>query len=122
MITGTCRHCGQSRLLEGFEQASHTERDEAATDTCDCKDARLSRRRAEGRTRLLNIIGEEAESRGFRPLPESVCVALVQLYALHADGLLTKTTVNDRDSWIIFTGGENGTVSVHRYMKTSLEA
>ncbi len=46
-ITGACKYCGQSRLIDWNEDEpiSQAEADERATNECDCSDASVARNR-----------------------------------------------------------------------------
>jgi hypothetical protein len=56
-----------------------------------------------------------------KPINPAVGDALVMLYSLHAEGLLTKTTVNDHNTWINFYSLEDGSVKLEQHFKFTEE-
>lgn len=74
---GTCRYCGQCISLDR-ERETQEAADYAASETCDCYDARAERtirkKIENAKDRIRKIFGSESEELGFQPIdsPETV--------------------------------------------------
>jgi hypothetical protein len=109
-------------LLPATGDDSQESLDRFATKQCGCPGGRVEKRRDEARMRLRSIIsGERGKKYGMKPLNPAVGDALVMLYSLHTEGLLTRATINDRSMWINFYALEDGGVKLEQHFKFTEE-
>lgn len=71
MTFGTCRYCGQVVNLD-YEEETQAEADIAASEKCECYDARhernLRKQITAAQNRIRKIFGDDAAKLGFSPI------------------------------------------------------
>lgn len=97
---GTCRYCGQCVSLD-TPQMTQDIADFAASEKCDCYDARAERtirRKIENaQDRIKKVFGSEAAEQGFEPIDASETLRLMDdIAVLVARGFITSAVVNVR--------------------------
>ncbi|MCL2107788.1 MAG: hypothetical protein FWH20_00385 [Oscillospiraceae bacterium] len=118
--TGTCRFCGQNRIVdEKYKKLPGEKRDEAVTNACTCPEARRAVRVKEQIEKARNCInqlcGEEAASIGISPIKTE---AIEQMYAVVdsiANGNLRSATLQICSRCKVVIGlTSKGTIKVKR--------
>lgn len=97
---GTCRYCGQCISLDRERETQETA-DFAASETCDCYDARAERtirkKIENAKDRIRKIFGSESEELGFQPIDSPETLALMDdIAVLVARGYISSAVVNVR--------------------------
>ena len=89
MTFGTCRYCGQVVNLD-YEEETQAEADIAASEKCECYDARHERN-------LRKIFRDDAAKLGFSPIAAEEPLQLLNAIAEQtARGFITSATINVR--------------------------
>ena len=98
--TGTCRYCGQVVNLD-YEEETQAEADIAASEKCECYDARhernLRKQITAAQNRIRKIFGDDAAKLGFSPIAAEEPLQLLNAIAEQtARGFITSATINVR--------------------------
>lgn len=94
MTFGTCRYCGQVVNLD-YEEETQAEADIAASEKCECYDARhernLRKQITAAQNRIRKIFGDDAAKLGFAPIAAEEPLQLLNAIAEQtARGLLRR--------------------------------
>ena len=100
MTFGTCRYCGQVVNLD-YEEETQAEADIAASEKCECYDARhernLRKQITAAQNRIRKIFGDDAAKLGFSPIAAEEPLQLLNAIAEQtARGFITSATINVR--------------------------
>ena len=100
MTFGTCRYCGQVVNLD-YEEETQAEADIAASEKCECYDARhernLRKQITAAQNRIRKIFGDDAAKLGFAPIAAEEPLQLLNAIAEQtARGFITSATINVR--------------------------
>ena len=100
MTFGTCRYCGQVVNLD-YEEETQAEADIAASEKCECYDARhernLRKQITTAQNRIRKIFGDDAAKLGFAPIAAEEPLQLLNAIAEQtARGFITSATINVR--------------------------
>lgn len=100
MTFGTCRYCGQVVNLD-YEEETQAEADIAASEKCECYDARhernLRKQITAAQNRIRKIFGDDAAKLGFAPIAAEEPPQLLNAIAEQtARGFITSATINVR--------------------------
>lgn len=95
---GVCRYCGQ--IQEVGPHPSQAAADETASEVCNCPTARQERRVMEqvedACERVQRLFGDEAESLGFKPVPDEAVGLLEKVVEMIARGPISSASLNVR--------------------------
>lgn len=95
---GICRYCGQ--IQEVGPHLSQAAADETASEVCNCPTARQERRVLEqvedAYKRVQRLFGDEAESLGFKPVPDEAVGLLEKVVEMIARGPISYASLNVR--------------------------
>lgn len=95
---GVCRYCGQ--IQEVGPHPSQAAADETASEVCNCPTARQERRVLEqvedACERVQRLFGDEAESLGFKPVPDEAVGLLEKVVEMIARGPISSASLNVR--------------------------
>lgn len=90
MTFGTCRYCGQVVNLD-YEEETQAEADIAASEKCECYDARhernLRKQITAAQNRIRKIFGDDAAKLGFAPIAAEEPLQLLNAYDQRARAL-----------------------------------
>ena len=70
--TGTCAYCGQSTIIETVGDVTQTERDQMATDQCNCPQAQSERRKKIRKEKIEAYIDKHFEDQDVRILVREI--------------------------------------------------
>lgn len=95
---GVCRYCGQ--IQEVGPHPSQAAADETASEVCNCPTARQERRVLEqvedACERVQRLFGDEAETLGFKPVPDEAVGLLEKVVEMIARGPISSASLNVR--------------------------
>lgn len=98
VTTGACRYCGQ--IQEVGPHPSQAAADDTATEVCNCPTARQERRVheqvADACERVQRLFGDDAESLGFKPIPDEAVGLLENVVEMIARGPISSASLNVR--------------------------
>ena len=98
VTTGACRYCGQ--IQEVGPHPSQAAADDTATEVCNCQTARQERRVheqvADACERVQRLFGDDAESLGFKPIPDEAVGLLENVVEMIARGPISSASLNVR--------------------------
>lgn len=98
VTTGACRYCGQ--IQEVGPHPSKAAADDTATEVCNCPTARKERRVheqvADACERVQRLFGDDAESLGFKPIPDEAVGLLENVVEMIARGPISSASLNVR--------------------------
>ena len=98
VTTGACRYCGQ--IQEVGPHPSQAAADGTATEVCNCPTARQERRVheqvADACERVQRLFGDDAESLGFKPIPDEAVGLLENVVEMIARGPISSASLNVR--------------------------
>lgn len=98
VTTGACRYCGQ--IQEVGPHPSQAAADDMATEVCNCQTARQERRVheqvADACERVQRLFGDDAESLGFKPIPDEAVGLLENVVEMIARGPISSASLNVR--------------------------
>lgn len=98
VTTGACRYCGQ--IQEVGPHPSQAAADDTATEVCNCPTARQERRVheqvADACERVQRLFGDDAESLGFKPIPDEAVGLLENVAEMIARGPISSASLNVR--------------------------
>ena len=98
ITTGACKYCGQ--IQEVGPHPSQAAADETASEVCNCPTARQERRVHEqvedACERVQRLFGDDAESLGFKPIPEEAVGLLENVVEMIARGPISSASLNVR--------------------------
>lgn len=96
--TGACKYCGQ--IQEVGPHPSQAAADETASEVCNCPTARQERRVHEqvedACERVQRLFGDDAESLGFKPIPDEAVGLLENVVEMIARGPISSASLNVR--------------------------
>lgn len=92
-ITGTCKHCGQSRLIQTVGEITQERADEIASKECDCPGAKVERNRQS----KIKKANEWAQQR-FENTPEVISL-FEEAFRSVTNHEAEKVTIKDNHSW-----------------------
>ena len=91
-ITETCKHCGQTRLIQTVGEISQARADEIASEQCDCQGAKVE----QNRQRKIKKANEWAEQR-FENTPEVISL-FKEVFRSVTNNEVEKVSIKD-NSW-----------------------
>lgn len=95
---GKCKYCGQ--IQEVGPHPSQAAADDTATEVCNCPTARQERRVheqvADACERVQRLFGDDAESLGFKPIPDEAVGLLENVVEMIARGPISSASLNVR--------------------------
>lgn len=98
ITTGACKYCGQ--IQEVGPHPSQAAADETASEVCNCPTARQERRVHEqvedACERVQRLFGDDAESLGFKPIPDEAVGLLENVVEMIARGPISSASLNVR--------------------------
>lgn len=98
ITTGACKYCGQ--IQEVGPHPSQAAADETASEVCNCPTARQERRVHEqvedACERVQRLFGDDAESLGFKPIPDEAVGLLEAVVEMIARGPISSASLNVR--------------------------
>lgn len=98
ITTGACKYCGQ--IQEVGPHSSQAAADETASEVCNCPTARQERRVHEqvedACERVQRLFGDDAESLGFKPIPDEAVGLLENVVEMIARGPISSASLNVR--------------------------
>lgn len=98
ITTGDCKYCGQ--IQEVGPHPSQAAADETASEVCNCPTARQERRVHEqvedACERVQRLFGDDAESLGFKPIPDEAVGLLENVVEMIARGPISSASLNVR--------------------------
>lgn len=98
ITTGACKFCGQ--IQEVGPHPSQVAADETASEVCNCPTARQERRVHEqvedACERVQRLFGDDAESLGFKPIPDEAVGLLENVVEMIARGPISSASLNVR--------------------------
>lgn len=92
-MTGTCKHCGQSRIIQTIGEITQARADEMASEQCDCQGAKVE----QNRQRKIKKANEWAEQR-FENTPETISLFKEEIRSV-TNREVEKVTIKDNHSW-----------------------
>lgn len=109
-LTGTCQFCGQTKLLQAYDQE---QADRMATENCDCPGGKIAKREKLVTERLNELIGEEAPDNGWDPVSREAYDLILELAFLVVEGKMESAAIRiDRTNLKIRNAG--GKIIVER--------
>lgn len=90
---GTCKYCGQSRIIQTVGEITQAKADEIASEQCDCQGAKVE----QNRQRKIKKANEWAEQR-FENTPEVISLFKESIRSI-TNREVEKVSIKDNHSW-----------------------
>ena len=109
-MTGTCAHCGQSKIVKA---ASQQEADALASVDCSCPGGVLQKTKKQVRERLDELIGYLAPDTGWEPVSQKVFDAISEIANHVAEGDISSCALRVDDTNLKITRNK-GKITIER--------
>ena len=116
---GTCRFCGQTRMIEAADQQ---DADIKATRLCTCPDARLARKKAEIREMVQDLCGAGGAELGFTEMTSEQADVVLALAEMIVSGKAISAALRIADSSVKISTAADGELKFSRNRMESMEA
>lgn len=97
---GTCRFCGQSRVIETVGDVTQDQRDEMATELCDCPGAKSESRKKARSEKIKRWVAKTYDDESLQDLIKRLIWHLEQLYE-NPEAAIESVQIKETDGHVL---------------------